>query len=204
MENILTIYLPEIITIITILFIGYTTKQQICYILSILFILFILYFNRDFKGSFDKSDKTIIIPADGKITQIIRGKYYTMVHIYLDITNIHKQYVPYDGKIIHVSQKKGFYKQAYSPEARRMNSKITTIFDTKIGKIAVEQISGFLVRKIIAYGEPGDIVKKGDKLGFIKFGSLVTITFPNSVKIIKNIGDRVTIGSVLGVIRAPI
>ena len=74
MENILTIYLPEIITIITILFIGYTTKQQICYILSILFILFILYFNRDFKGSFDKSDKTIIIPADGKITQIINFK----------------------------------------------------------------------------------------------------------------------------------
>lgn len=198
MENILTIYLPEIITFITILLIGYITKQYNLHILSVLFILFILYFNRDYTGGFDKSDNTIVAPADGKLTHIIRGRHHTMVHIYLDITNIHKQYVPYDGKIIHVSQKKGFYKKAYSKEARRMNSKITTIFDTKIGKIAVEQISGFLVRKIIAYGKPGDIVKKGDKLGFIKFGSLVTITVPNNVKIIKNIGDRITIGSVLG------
>jgi phosphatidylserine decarboxylase len=45
-------------------------------------------------------------------------------------------------------------------------------------EILVRQIAGAVARRIVTYAKKDQIVKQGDELGFIKFGSRVDIFLP--------------------------
>ena len=190
----------EIIVVTFIFILALITKNKILFTICIIVIIFLAYFARSYHGNFHLSANTdqILSPADGKISNIIKSDKFVSVHIFLNLHNIHKQYIPIDGKVIYIKKTKGHFKKAYLPMANLKNTKITTVLQTKIGFVVIEQVSGFLVRKIISYVKPNQTVRVGMPLGFIKFGSLVTITMPaNKVEIIKNKDDNITIGEPL-------
>jgi phosphatidylserine decarboxylase len=54
----------------------------------------------------------------------------------------------------------------------------------------VKQIAGAVAKRIINYLKPGQQVKQGEEMGFIKFGSRVDILLPIDAKIQVKIGDK--------------
>ena len=58
----------------------------------------------------------------------------------------------------------------------------------------VEQIAGILARRCVSWVKPGDILKAGDKIGVIKFGSQVDLYMPEGYKIDVKKGDTVVSG----------
>ena len=66
------------------------------------------------------------------------------------------------------------------------------MFETKSGmKFKVKQIAGLVARRILCYMKNGEYYKRGDRLGFIRFGSRVDIILPKDFKINVKIGDIV-------------
>lgn len=144
----------------------------------------------------------IISPASGTIVDItseedpeyIKGQC-TRIAIFLSIFNVHVNVVPVNGEVTSVKHWPGRYVVAFHPKASELNERTVTAIRTTTGHmIVVYQIAGITARRISTYVHSGDVIRCGQELGFIKFGSRVELFLPLSCKITARVGDRVKVG----------
>ena len=65
---------------------------------------------------------------------------------------------------------------AFNPKTSEENEQSVTLFiNEDKNKYKVKQIAGLIARRILNYMTPDQQVIKGDRLGFIRFGSRVEI-----------------------------
>ncbi|MCJ7802390.1 MAG: phosphatidylserine decarboxylase, partial [Candidatus Marinimicrobia bacterium] len=136
-------------------------------------------------------------PADGKVTTVTTindsdvGENSKLVSIFLNVFNVHANRVPISGKVISVSRKDGQFVSAFRHDAVDVNEQTITLLDTSIGVVKVKQIAGLIARRILCYAKSGENMNKGDRLGFIMFGSRTDVILPSSVNINVKVGQRV-------------
>jgi len=160
-------------------------------------ILFSLYFFRDPVRIPLGEANQMVSPADGKVVQIIDiddpeiGKA-KQISIFLSVFNVHCQRVPLAGKVISTFKNPGKFLAAFNHKASMDNEQTAIVFETESGhKYKVKQIAGLIARRILNYMEPEMVVEKGQRLGFIRFGSRVDIIVPLNFKINVSLGDIV-------------
>ena len=71
---------------------------------------------------------------------------------------------------------------------------MTWLFDTLIGPVMVKQVAGLFARRIVPYLDTGANLKKGQRIGLIRFGSRVEITLPETTRLVVKVGDKVRAG----------
>ena len=54
-----------------------------------------------------------------------------------------------------------------------------------------------MARRIVCWNREGDILRRGEKFGLIKFGSRTDLLMPATVEVMVNIGDRVRGGETI-------
>ena len=181
-------------------FIGLFVKIPFLPIMAGLFsliLLFSLNFFRDPERTIPEGDDIIISPADGKVTTVTTindpdiGENSKLISIFLNIFDVHANRVPISGKVISVNHKDGRFVSAFRHDATDVNEQTITLFDTSLGTVKVKQIAGLLARRILCYAKSGEKMDKGDRLGFIMFGSRTDVIFPPSVNVLVNVGQRV-------------
>ena len=158
------------------------------FILLFIFQSFFIYFFRDVKR---KIGNGIISPADGKVLYAKGNK----ISIFMNIFDMHVNLAPYEGKIIRMEYKKGEHKPAYKDVSK--NERMEIYMDTNIGEIVIIQIAGIFARRILPYVKEGDYVKKGDKIGIIKFGSRVETILPKNCKVLVKEGKKIKAGDTI-------
>ena len=57
------------------------------------------------------------------------------------------------------------------------------------------QIAGWVARRILTYVEVGDLVERGERYGFIRFGSRVDVYLPSNFEVVAKVGKWVMSGS---------
>ncbi|HYS70874.1 MAG TPA: phosphatidylserine decarboxylase, partial [Thermoplasmata archaeon] len=72
--------------------------------------------------------------------------------------------------------------------------RVETVLETPIGPVTLVQVAGTVARRIVTYRAEGDRVKKGQRIGMIRFGSRVEVTLPGDVRFVVRPGDRVRAG----------
>jgi len=161
------------------------------------FILFSLYFFRDPVRIPLGEANQMVSPADGKVVQILDvddleiGKA-KQISIFLSVFNVHCQRVPLSGKVISTFYNSGKFLAAFNHKASMDNEQAAIVFETESGnKYKVKQIAGLIARRILNYMAPEMVVEKGQRLGFIRFGSRVDIIVPPNFKINVSLGDIV-------------
>ncbi|MDB4610168.1 phosphatidylserine decarboxylase [Verrucomicrobia bacterium] len=166
-------------------------------ILLWIFILFSLYFFRDPLRIPMGEPNQMVSPADGKVVQILDiedpdiGKA-KQISIFLSVFNVHCQRVPLSGKVISSFYNSGKFLAAFNHKASIDNEQTSILFETdSSNRYKVKQIAGLIARRILNYMEPEMIVEKGQRLGFIRFGSRVDIIVPSNFKINVSLGDIV-------------
>lgn len=187
------------------------------FVLSLLFYKFI--FLRDPKRKIPFGDN-IVAPADGKIINIIKidrknlkikkgliGKVNVLcsnvieegylVSIFMSLLNVHVNRAPIKGTIISVKPKKGKFFMAFNIKKSFFNESNEIIMKTKIGKIKIIQIAGFLARRIECFVKEKQKVNKGQKIGRIIIGSQVSLILPKNVKLLVKVGDKVKAGETI-------
>lgn len=161
--------------------------------LSLVISIFALYFFRDPSRERVFSMDEIPSPADGKIISIKEElPDVIVIRIFLSIFDVHLQRSPIDGKIKEIDFTYGKFHIAYKPEAKDNQRNMIKIEKDELRWAWVEQITGAIARRIACYVKKDEVVKKGDKIGMIYFGSQVALYLPKKEVDIKvNIGDKV-------------
>lgn len=159
--------------------------------LSFLFQLFFIFFFRDVKRSIGNG---IISPADGKILYANGNK----ISIFMSLFDMHINLMPYDGKIASMKYYKGMHKPAYGNVDK--NERLEIKIESEIGEMKLVQIAGIFARRIVPYVKEGDYVKKGHKIGIIRFGSRVELYLPKNCEIIVKRGQKIKAGETMAIL----
>ncbi|MGZ5304735.1 MAG: phosphatidylserine decarboxylase, partial [Bacteroidia bacterium] len=86
----------------------------------------------------------------------------------------------------------------FHPKSSKLNERNTAVITNSKGqKVLMRQIAGAVARRIRFYLKPGQVVKQGEELGFIKFGSRMDIFMPIGTEICVKMGDKVKGGVTL-------
>jgi len=81
---------------------------------------------------------------------------------------------------------------AFNHKASMDNEHTAVVFETENGeRYKIKQIAGFIARRILNYMEPENLVQRGQRMGFIRFGSRVDIILPRDFQIDVSLGDMV-------------
>jgi len=152
---------------------------------SFLFQLFFIFFFRDVKRNIGNG---IISPADGKILYANGNK----ISIFMSLFDMHINLMPYDGKIKSMKYYKGMHKPAYGNVDK--NERLEMEIESEIGEMKLVQIAGIFARRIVPYVREGDYVKKGYKIGIIRFGSRVELYLPKNCEIIVKREQKIKAG----------
>ena len=158
--------------------------------------IFSIYFFRDPKRISPDIDG-FVAPADGKIIQIKEVEDAELgeslqISIFLSVWDVHSQRVPLSGKVLSKEYNPGKFFAAYRHKASNDNEQTSVLFKGENGnKFKIKQIAGLIARRIINYMEPDKNVERGDRLGFIRFGSRVDIIVPEKFQLDVSLGDIV-------------
>ena len=158
--------------------------------------LFSMYFFRD-PQRIPPNNNGFLSPADGKVVQIIDVEDEEIgpakqISIFLSVFNVHRQRVPLSGKVISKNNNSGKFLAAFNHKASLDNEQTVVTFETENGKrYKIKQIAGLIARRILNYMEPENRVERGQRLGFIRFGSRVDIIVPPEFQIDVSLGDMV-------------
>jgi phosphatidylserine decarboxylase len=170
--------------------------------------LFMSYFFRDPDRAVPEGEDLLVAPADGKVIvlQTVRESAFIndevlQISIFMSPLNVHVNRAPCDGIVDKVVHTTGKFLSAFKPEASVQNENIAMTMKTDYGTILVKQIAGFVARRAVCRVSGGDVLKRGDRYGVIKFSSRVDIFLPISTVPRVRLGDKVTAGeTVLGYI----
>jgi len=175
--------------------------------LSLIFLAFFLFtvaFFRDPDRSVPPDRNLIVAPADGKVSDIVELdekevlKIKTRrVGIFLSIFDVHTNRAPIAGRIVYRKHHEGLCLDARDPRCPEKNEAMTWAFENLRGTIVVRQLTGAIARRIVAWSNVGDELKKGERFGMIRFGSRTELYLPLEAEVLVKTGDHVSGGSTI-------
>ena len=164
--------------------------------------LLVLLFFRDPRREFAGDPAIVLAPADGKVTEITRvedpeigpGRHHRVV-TFLSVFDVHVQRCPVDGEVVLSRLRRGRKVAAFRSDVGEINEAHTNVFLRPNGdRVGVRQLAGLLARRVVSYVGAGELRRRGDRLGVIKFGSRVDLFVPESYRVLVRVGDRVQNG----------
>jgi len=161
--------------------------------------LFFLWFFRDPERAIPDSAEALVSPGDGKVTEVasvvMNGVPLTRISIFLSVFDVHVNRSPVAGVIREVRYQKGKFLNAMNPASAEHNEQNAVTVEGDGHVVVFKQIAGLLARRIVFNKKVGDTVKRGERVGLIKFGSRVDVLLDTSAAIQIKVGDRVKGGS---------
>jgi len=170
----------------------------------LLLIFFTLAFFRDPKRSVPPDPNDIVAAADGTVMDIIEvdenqvlKRKARRIGIFLSILDVHTNRAPITGRVTYRQHQKGFCLDERRPDCSEKNESMTWAFENSRVTIVVRQITGAIARRIVAWSQIGDELKKGDRFGMIRFGSRTELYLPLNAEVLVKVGDHVLGGSTI-------
>ena len=170
--------------------------------------IWVYYFFRDPERFPINNDNYLVSPADGLITDIsersgpeelrLENTTFTRVSVFMNVFNCHVNRIPSSGTIEEIYYKPGKFLNASLDKASDENERnYLKIKSSKDGEeIIIVQIAGLVARRIVCEVEQGQLLKQGDRVGMIRFGSRVDIYFKNK-QVLTKLGQNVVAGESL-------
>jgi phosphatidylserine decarboxylase len=153
-------------------------------------LIWLFAFFRDPERQVPAEQHVMVSPADGTVSDVtelssyewLDGEPCVRVGIFLSVFNVHVNRAPCDGVVRRVEYKKGKFINAMSHTKASDENESNTVLlvDPHDGKpvAVVKQIVGLIARRIIFPLKEGDVVRRGDRIGMIKFGSRTELYIP--------------------------
>ena len=166
--------------------------------------LFVLQFFRDPPREVPGDAKTVVSPADGRIVAVenTRDPYLERdaikVSVFMNVFNVHSNRAPVDGEVKQVWYNAGRFVNAALDKASIENERNALWIRADAGAEVVSvQVAGLIARRILCYVKAGDKLGRGQRYGFIRFGSRVDLYLPPNTRIKAALGDKVYAASTI-------
>jgi len=144
--------------------------------------LFILQFFRDPPRRVPRVPNAVLSPADGRIVSVEKAsdpyleRNALKISVFMNVFNVHSNRSPVDGTVVGVWYHAGSFLNAALPKASLENERNALHLRTANGRdVTCVQVAGLIARRILCYAKPGDALARGQRYGFIRFGSRVDV-----------------------------
>ncbi|MBI5431178.1 MAG: phosphatidylserine decarboxylase [Nitrosomonadales bacterium] len=160
--------------------------------------VFVLQFFRDPPREIPQEANAVLSPADGRVIKVERTqdpygqREAILVSVFMNVFNVHSNRSPVDGTIRKVQYFPGKFMNADLDKASTENERNAIVLETAGGKtVTFVQVAGLIARRILCYVKVGDQLTRGQRYGFIRFGSRVDVYLPLDASVKVSIGDKV-------------
>jgi len=166
--------------------------------------LFVLQFFRDPARPIPGDAKTVVSPADGRIVVVENAEDPYLkrpaikVSVFMNVFNVHSNRAPVDGEVKQVWYHAGSFFNAALDKASLENERNALWLKTTSGHdVTCVQVAGLIARRILCYVKVGDALMRGQRYGFIRFGSRVDVYLPPGSIVKAALGDKVSASSTI-------
>lgn len=149
----------------------------------------------------------LLSPADGKVIFVEECNDTHVgaacrIAIFMSPLDVHVNRVPTSGRLLSRLHEAGGYRPAFRKESE-LNERLTTHWRATGDEpdelpdgtpFKMVQIAGSMARRIVPWILDGEVLKRGDRFGIIKFGSRVDLYLPATVTPQVKAGSRVKAG----------
>jgi phosphatidylserine decarboxylase len=161
--------------------------------------LFVLQFFRDPPREVPDDARAVVSPADGRIVAVEKARDPWLerdalkISVFMNVFNVHSNRAPVDGEVKQVWYHAGRFFNADLDKASLENERNALWLRTRAGTdVTCVQVAGLIARRILCYVGAGAALARGDRFGFIRFGSRVDVYLPLDAQPVAAIGDKVT------------
>mgnify|MGYP002750592359 FL=1 len=162
------------------------------------FTVFAVQFFRDPARDIPADPEAVLCPADGRIVVVERAEDpfrkvpALKISVFMNVFNVHSQRAPVDGTVTQVDYFPGQFVNAALDKASTENERNAVFATTKSGReLTFVQVAGLVARRILCYVQPGEKITRGQRYGFIRFGSRVDVYLPTDAVPLVAIGEKV-------------
>jgi phosphatidylserine decarboxylase len=160
--------------------------------------LFILQFFRDPARHVPDAPNSVISAADGRVVVVekTRDPYLNRealkISVFMNVFNVHSNRAPVDGEVVNAWYHAGSFLNAALDKASLENERNALHIRTVGGAdVTCVQVAGLIARRILCYVKRGDRLARGQRYGFIRFGSRVDVYLPPDAQ------PRTTVGAIV-------
>ena len=161
--------------------------------------VFVLQFFRDPARSGSTASNAVLSPADGRIVVVEHthdpygDRQALKISVFMNVFNVHSNRSPVDGKVQSVEYFPGKFFNAALDKASLENERNAMVIQTESGHlVTATQVAGLVAKRILCYAKVGDTLARGQRYGFIRFGSRVDVYLPPGSRPRVAIGDKVS------------
>jgi phosphatidylserine decarboxylase len=167
-------------------------------ILFLMITIFVVQFFRDPTRSANTNPNEVTSAADGRVIAIektrdpFNNRDSLKISVFMNVFNVHSNKAPISGKVTQKIYKPGSFFNAALEKASSENELCAITIKTHDKKIITSvQIAGLIARRILCYASEGETLSKGQRYGFIRFGSRVDHYLPANAKVKVKLGQKV-------------
>jgi phosphatidylserine decarboxylase len=166
--------------------------------LAWLVVLFIVQFFRDPPRVIPRGPGAVLAPADGRVVKVERARDPYLprdalkISVFMNVFNVHSNRSPVDATVVAAWYHRGSFLNAALDKASLENERNALHLRTADGRdVTCVQVAGLIARRILCYVKPGDALARGQRYGFIRFGSRVDVYLPPDAQPKVAVGDIV-------------
>jgi phosphatidylserine decarboxylase len=161
--------------------------------------IFVLQFFRDPGREIPQEAGAVLSACDGRVIKVERAqdpygqREAILVSVFMNVFNVHSNRSPTDGTVAKVQYFPGKFVNADLDKASTENERNAVVLKTNDGQVVTfVQVAGLIARRILCYIKVGDTLTRGQRYGFIRFGSRVDVYLPLTATVKVAIGDKVS------------
>ncbi len=160
--------------------------------------IFVIQFFRDPPRAVPAQANAVLSPADGRIVKVekvrdpMTERDTLLISVFMNVFNVHSNRAPVDGSVEKIQYSPGKFVNADLDKASSENERNAMVIRLASGeRVSVVQVAGLIARRILCYAKEGQRLARGERYGFIRFGSRVDVYLPLSAR------PRVAVGDVV-------
>ena len=161
--------------------------------------IFVLQFFRDPPRMIPQKPNAVLSPSDGRIVVVEKAhdpyanREALKISVFMNVFNVHSNRSPVDGKIEKVEYFPGKFVNADLDKASTENERNAVVMTATNGQtVTFVQVAGLIARRILCYVNEQDIMVRGQRYGFIRFGSRVDVYLPLTARPLVTVGEKVS------------
>jgi phosphatidylserine decarboxylase len=147
----------------------------------------------------------VLAPADGRVMhagpaqpEVAPPGQWQQVSIFLSLFDVHINRAPYAGTVEQVTYRPGRWHAAYRFESATENERseihLSDTVDGEHRRVVFRQVVGLVARRVVTRVRQGDVLRAGQRIGLMKFGSRMDVFVPLHVELHAAVGDRTVAG----------
>ncbi|HEX5639000.1 MAG TPA: phosphatidylserine decarboxylase [Burkholderiaceae bacterium] len=163
-----------------------------------LVVIFVVQFFRDPPRAVPSQANAVLSPADGRIVKVekvrdpMTERDALLISVFMNVFNVHSNRAPVDGTVERIQYSAGKFVNADLDKASSENERNAMVVRLAGGeRISVVQVAGLIARRILCYAKEGQRLTRGERYGFIRFGSRVDVYLPLTARPKVAVGDIV-------------